>query len=300
MHWPPEKMDYNITKMRSAPRIIASYFHTPTVASQRLFHTVLRAGHLQASPDYRVERRSHPGHDLLFCVAGAGFVRCGERHFAVAADQFAWIDCRQPHAHWADPHTPWELLWLRIDGRPSRIFADALNVKGAPLFGIAGDGKALFAPIFALLHERPLAIDAALHAAVTALVARLFESRQPAIDQKETSDITADRRLHMVLAHMRREPQRHWRVEELAKLAGLSVPHFFRRFRKATGASPMDWIRRERINQAKRRLSESDARIRDIAVELGYSDPFYFSRDFKKLTGLSPRHYRAQERMLTP
>jgi AraC-like DNA-binding protein len=61
----------------------------------------------------------------------------------------------------------------------------------------------------------------------------------------------------------------------------------------------VDWLRRERINRAKRRLGEGEDRIRAIAAELGYGDPFYFSRDFKKLTGLSPRRYREQERILT-
>jgi AraC-like DNA-binding protein len=282
------------------PRILASYFHTPVVASQRLFHTVLRAGHMQASPSYRVERRSYPGHDLLLCVAGAGSVRCGEKVFAVAAGQLAWIDCRQPHAHWADSRTPWELLWLRIDGRPSRLFADALNVREGPVFACPGDGRNFLTPIFALLRERPLAIDAALHVAVTSLTAALFETRQPAAaDQGKLLEAPADRKLHAVLARLRREYGRSWKVEELARLAGLSVPHFYRRFRKATGSSPIDWIRRERANQAKRRLTESEEPVRHIATALGYGDPFYFSRDFKKLTGLSPRQYRERERMPT-
>ena len=283
-----------------APRVLVSHFHTPAGESARLFHTVLRAGHMQASPDYRVERRACPGHDLLFCVAGAGSVRCADRAFVVSPGQLAWIDGRQPHAHWADPRQPWELLWLRIDGRPSRLFAEALNVREAPLFNLAGDSRDIFSAIFALLRERPLGIDAALHAAVTGIAARLFESRQLVSgDAAVVAEGPADGRLREVLQHMRREYWRHWKIEELARLAHMSAPHFFRRFRKATGSSPVDWLRRERINQAKRRLSEGEARVRAIAAELGYGDPFYFSRDFKKLTGLSPRRYREQERMLT-
>ncbi|HXS06028.1 MAG TPA: AraC family transcriptional regulator [Rhizomicrobium sp.] len=286
--------------VRPAPRSLVSHFHTPAGDSARLFHTVLRAGHMQASADYCVERRASPGHDLLFCVEGAGSVRCADKMFVVAPGQLAWIDGRQPHAHWADPRRPWELLWLRIDGRPSRLFAEALNAREAPLFNLASDIRDDFAAIFALLRARPLGIDAALHAAVTSIAARLFESRQLACGNEAViPEGPADGSLHEVLRHMRREYWRHWKIEELARLGQMSAPHFFRRFRKATGSSPVDWLRRERINQAKRRLSEGEDRIRAIAAELGYSDPFYFSRDFKKLTGLSPRRYRQQERMLT-
>ena len=293
-------MDYTIIMIGRLPRILASYFHTPGGESSRLFHTVLRAGHMQASPEYRVERTSYPGHDLLYCVAGAGWVRCADKVFAVSPGQLAWIDGRQPHAHWADPQKPWELLWLRIDGRPSRLFSEALHVREAPLFAVPDDTRNSFATIFALLGERSLTVDAGLHAAISVLMARLFESLQPvSAHQDATAGGTADSRLHDVLQRMRREYRRPWKVEELARMAGLSVPHFFRRFRKATGSSPVDWLRRERINQAKRLLSDSDDSIRDIAAELGFGDPFYFSRDFKKLTGLAPRKYREQERMLT-
>jgi AraC-like DNA-binding protein len=283
-------MDYTIVM----PGEHASYFHTPSAVSRRLFHTVLRAGHLQTAPDYAVERLAYPGHDLLLCLGGRGFVRVGGKIFPVAAGQLAWIDCHAPHAHWADADAPWELFWLRADGRQTLGCALALNVDEQPLFDL-GDNKtaaAIFENIFALLRQRPLALDAALHAAMASLIALLFAAR---LGQPARPEPAADLKLHAVLARMRRNVRYAWRVEELAALAGLSVPHFFRRFRKATGTTPLDWLRRERINEAKRRLSQSKEPIRTIAEELGYGDQFYFSRDFKKLAGLSPRHYRRQE-----
>jgi AraC-like DNA-binding protein len=283
-------MDYTITMSG----VRASHFHTPSALSQRLFHTVLRAGHLETAPDYAVERLSRPGHDLLLCLRGRGFVRVGGKTFPAAAGQMAWIDCRAPHAHWADAGAPWELYWLRADGKQTRACAQALNVNAQPLFDLRGtdDAVAIFEQIFVLLHDRPLALDAALHAAMAGLIAHLFEARLAIPAKREPM---GDPKLHAVLARMRRDVSRPWRVEELAALAGSSVPHFFRRFRKATGATPLDWLRRERISEAKRRLSQSKDPIGAIAEELGYGDQFYFSRDFKKLVGLSPRHYRRQE-----
>jgi AraC-like DNA-binding protein len=283
-------MDYAI--IMSGIRV--SHFHTPSALSQRLFHTVLRAGHLETAPDYAVERLSRPGHDLLLCLSGHGFVRVGGKTFPVAAGQLAWIDCRAPHAHWADAGAPWELYWLRADGKQTRACARALNVGEQPLFDLRGtdDAVAVFEQIFVLLRDRPLALDAALHGAMANLIALMFAARLGAPARPEPA---GDLKLHAVLARMRRDVRHTWRVQELAALAGSSVPHFFRRFRKATGATPLDWLRRERISEAKRRLSQSKDPIRAIAEQLGYGDQFYFSRDFKKLVGLSPRHYRRQE-----
>jgi AraC-like DNA-binding protein len=275
--------------------ILASYFHTPSRASQRVFHTVLRAGHIEAAPDYAVERASYPGHDLLLCLRGQGFVRVGGKIFPVAEGQLAWIDCRGPHAHWADRADPWELCWLRADGKRTGAWALALGVRGEPVFDLQGTklAQTVFKRIFALLRERPSALDAALHAAMADLIVIVLAARLDAAPRPAPA--RGDLKLHAVLARMRREFRRSWRVEELAALAGSSVPHFFRRFRKVTGSTPLDWLRRERISEAKKNLSQSRQTIRAIAEDLGYSDQFYFSRDFKKLVGLSPRRYRQQE-----
>jgi AraC-like DNA-binding protein len=80
-------------------------------------------------------------------------------------------------------------------------------------------------------------------------------------------------------------------------MAGMSVSSFHRQFKAATGTSPIDWLKRERINQAKKRLLETDDTIGAIADETGYYDQFYFSKDFKRMTKLSPTEYRQRERL---
>jgi AraC-like DNA-binding protein len=285
-------MDYTLIVSN---RPLISHFHTPDASSQRLFHTVLRAGHLKTAPDYAVERASYRGHDLILCLAGRGFVRSGGKSFAVMPGQMVWIDCRLPHAHWADPGAPWELFWLRAGGKATGASASALKVVSQPVFELHDRGAAMaqFERVFALLAARPLALDAALHAAMAELIALLFQARlaEPLCHEPDEADL----RLNALITRMRYETDRAWRVKELAALAGLSAPHFYRRFRKATGSTPVDWLRHQRINDAKQRLSQSRASIRVIAEELGYRDPFYFSRDFKKLVGLSPRDWRRQE-----
>ena len=77
-------------------------------------------------------------------------------------------------------------------------------------------------------------------------------------------------------------------------LTSLSVPHFSRRFRQVFHAAPIDWLRRERITHAKRRLLESGDSIKEVAEQVGYHDAFYFSREFKRYTGSSPSDCRRQ------
>jgi AraC-like DNA-binding protein len=51
----------------------------------------------------------------------------------------------------------------------------------------------------------------------------------------------------------------------------------------------------EDVDYAKRRLTESRDAIEEVAIQVGYRDRFFFSRDFKKLTGYSPREFRRRE-----
>jgi ABC-type Fe3+-hydroxamate transport system substrate-binding protein len=83
-------------------------------------------------------------------------------------------------------------------------------------------------------------------------------------------------------------------VEQLAAAAYISPKYFVDLFKKTYGQSAMDFLTDLRINRAKRYLTETDYRLREIAQRVGYSDEFYFSRKFKKEVGVSPSSFAAQ------
>jgi transcriptional regulator GlxA family with amidase domain len=81
-------------------------------------------------------------------------------------------------------------------------------------------------------------------------------------------------------------------MDEIAKLACLSPRHFNRRFKQATGESPLAYLQKIRIEVAKKRLETTTDSINDITCQIGYEDSSTFRRLFKKHTDLSPRRYR--------
>lgn len=284
---------------RSVPlktEFLVSCYNTPSETVRRLFFVVVRAGHLRSAPDYRIERDHLPGHDLLLCLSGSGFVLSNNRRFKVESSELAWISGYHPHAHWANPADPWELLWIRIDGRAIEETCNILSVLRFPVFSkIPIDAlRREFRRILRLMIRRPLVLDAMLNAAVSEILAMLFENRQaePLESLGGLPEIAAD--VREAFTKMTLYPDRPWRVAELAQFCGLSEPHFYRKFKQATGSTPIDWLRRERINHARRRLLESNDPIKQVAEQVGYSDAFFFSRDFKRYTGVAPKNYRSQ------
>ena len=81
-------------------------------------------------------------------------------------------------------------------------------------------------------------------------------------------------------------------VEDLAVRFGISPRHFVRRFKTATGDSPLQYLQRIRIETAKQKLEKTRQPITEITRHIGYEDPNSFRKLFKKNTGLSPREYR--------
>ena len=81
-------------------------------------------------------------------------------------------------------------------------------------------------------------------------------------------------------------------IEDLARVAYLSVPQMARKFKAFQGMSPMDYVRVYRLRRAHEQLRESSKSIAQIAFDCGFDDPSYFSRQFKASFGFTPSIYR--------
>ena len=81
-------------------------------------------------------------------------------------------------------------------------------------------------------------------------------------------------------------------VEQVAAEIGLGTRTFLRRFKQATGDTPVMYLQRLRAEKPKHLLETTQLTVDDITYEVGYEDSSSFRRLFKKITGLSPGAYR--------
>ena len=87
-------------------------------------------------------------------------------------------------------------------------------------------------------------------------------------------------------------------LAQVARVAGMSESGLLREFKRATGRSPIDYHLRLRIGRACGLLRSSDRAVAEIASDVGFADPGYFSRRFRAAMGVSPREYRRREAAL--
>ena len=117
-------------------------------------------------------------------------------------------------------------------------------------------------------------------------------SDQP-IDRKKLKP--SANRLAVSLDYMMAHLDQPMRISSLCAQVGLSPSRFFELFKNATGDTPLNWFIRARMRRAGELLEKSDLQIKEVAGQVGYNDPFYFSRLFKVVHGMSPTAYRKQK-----
>jgi AraC family transcriptional regulator len=101
-------------------------------------------------------------------------------------------------------------------------------------------------------------------------------------------------KLHRAIATLHAELDSEFSLVRLASEAGMSISHFSRMFRKATGQSPSQYFIHLRMEMARQLLLESDLSVLRVALDVGYTSPSHFAQIFKRHTCITPREYRQQ------
>jgi YesN/AraC family two-component response regulator len=99
-------------------------------------------------------------------------------------------------------------------------------------------------------------------------------------------------RLQLALAYVAKHYLRHIPESEVAIACDMSPSRFCREFKAAFGVTFLEYLCNYRIDKAKRLLANPTMSVTDVAAAVGFTDPSYFTRVFRKQEGLSPTEYR--------
>jgi AraC family transcriptional regulator, arabinose operon regulatory protein len=255
---------------------------------------VTDAGYFPAAKNHLVERpEGAPTTLAILCLEGTGWVQGLGGNERVAAGDFAWLPAGRAHAYGSGARNPWTILWAHFMGDEVPAWEELLCLREPnrpSVLALPEDrlDELALDQVFAAL-ERGFALTN-LVAAAAALRHTLSAVAQLGRDYRDPR--SASERVALSIATLRRDWQRPHALAELATVAKVSVAHYSALFSRQTGFSPIDFIIRLRVKHACRLLDMTSLPIGTIGERTGYQDPYYFTRCFRRVMGVSPRAYR--------
>jgi RpiB/LacA/LacB family sugar-phosphate isomerase len=100
------------------------------------------------------------------------------------------------------------------------------------------------------------------------------------------------RRLQRVFAHVRENITQELAVAEIARVVGMSQYYFSKLFKLSTGTTPHQYVMRQRVERAQELLREGRTPLAEVATHVGFETQSHFTSVFRRLCGVTPKHYR--------
>ena len=255
---------------------------------------VQNTGSQQCAPSYGWGPGVRNHFLLHHIIAGRGVFLCGERRYELkAGDTFLAYPDTTIH-YCADAQDPWEYVWVGFAGLDAADYVAQTDLKKEEPVYYGRDSDELcrlveniYRSYGTATHEN-LAMTAQLYSLLSFLVRTATGSRDR---QRETADCAL-----LAAEYIVNHYETPITVEGLAAYASVSHSSLYRRFMKRFQMSPKRFLLEYRIERACAMLAGTDLSIQEISNSVGFEDPFYFSRAFKEIKGVSPRQYANQKR----
>jgi AraC-like DNA-binding protein len=250
-------------------------------------------GEYPSAPNHYVSRESGVEEAIMICcLSGAGRLRLGDVKHTITRGTILFISPGVPHAYWADEHDPWSIFWIHFGGSLVDEILESYSITPSSPLLYVGDlhkVKASFEDVYACLNYHYS--DTGLFAMSSELF-RLFGSIKVVQGNVEPKRRSAEQKVLGTIAFMQSHLNMALTIRQLAKHSGQSDSYYSHVFKEKTGQSPLNYFIQLKISKACELLDQTSLSVLEISNQLGYSDPYYFSRIFKKVQGVSPRAYR--------
>ncbi|MCB9638882.1 MAG: AraC family transcriptional regulator [Myxococcales bacterium] len=261
-------------------------YKTASQEDRRMGSWVTAVGHY-VSYRYRAPLRARDESLIAYCVQGKGHLHMGTRDYTFGPGDLVLQPAHVPHICSCDPQLGWEVWWILFGGSSPQQLLSAVGLNTtSPILSIGKNTElpSHFAAAYQALESGATSsqLDATQH-----LFLFLFALRR---QQLQHSDEIFQASLQMNYK-MRS-------LDEVVAASGYSKHHFIRLFKQATGITPWAYVLRLKIDRAKVLLLDPRCSIKKVSEEIGIENALYFSRLFRKHTGMSPTEFRQTQRPL--
>jgi len=278
-------------------------FITPTFMLEKLARHPLTKycyptamGYYPRASNHRMRRDRHDDNLLLYCSEGRGRLTAGDWMGDIRPGQIMLLPQGLTHSYEANEEDPWTLYWIHFQGASTGVLMQYLGYREGRPVADAGVSPLLIGAFTSLLEVRRTGystrafINAANHL-------RHLVTQMSMEISAHAGRLQSGFELDHVQAYMLEHIDQPVTLDNLAAVATMSKYHFSKRYKQLTGYSPIKHFLNIKMEHACHLLDSTELGVGEIALRVGYDDPLYFSRLFRKTIGSSPREYRNSMRM---
>lgn len=250
-------------------------------------------GYYPNATGHHMGRNRPRDHLVIYCLAGSGTAELEGRRQTVRAGEALLLREGRRHVYQADRRDPWTIYWVHLGGqRVDDYFDDILGDDDAFVAGVGRHSRLTEGLELLLTTVMRFRVHHQVYAAnllkeVLAFMALM--RRQQGEERNAALDVPRIQAWLQAHLHERIDLQ-----QLVSATSDLSRYHFIREYRRHTGQTPMQAFQHLKISRACYLLDITELGVTEIARDLGYDDPYYFSRLFKKVMGVPPRDYRRE------
>lgn len=224
---------------------------------------------------------------FLYCIKGEGWIIINKKTIKLTPNTAFIIPKNTPHKYGSSANNPWSIYWIHFSGIYASTFYERFSQNKENAVAIAYDESKLIVLkeiITVLENELTEERIEILHFKLINFLSSISYSN--VLENLVTDNIS------LSISFMKTNLNQTMTIEKLANQACYSVSRYSELFKKKTGYSPIQFFIRLKIQKACEYLNFTNLSIKEICKEVGFEDPYYFSRMFKKQIGLSPMQYK--------
>lgn len=232
---------------------------------------------------------------VIYITGGRGYFECERmgRHRVTAGDMMMLFPGVR-HAYRPSRETGWHEYWAGFSGEHAyRLWHNRLFTpeKAVHHIGLNQEIIADYEQIVRLCRQQTPGFQVRLGALVLQLLAHLH-----ATETSSKTDAGDSERVEQARAVMHNHLDRGIEVHEIADEVGVGYSHLLEIFRKYTGLTPYQYFLQLRVHRAKGLLQHPGVSVKEVAAQMNFENQYYFSRIFKKKTGITPSEWRQNVR----
>ncbi len=247
----------------------------------------------KAKDHYTYRKKGLPENFLFYCVDGHGWYKIGDQRYEVGPNEFFILPQNKEHAYGSSEESPWSIYWVHFGGDSLQEFNNTQVVqRHFKPFHIKNNAEmlSLFTKIYKTL-ELGYSIDNLLFANMCLshyVSLFIYNSRHYSVTATDKIDC-----VDSAILHMQEHINENISLNDLSKQYNYSVSRFSNLFKKKTGYAPIDYFVQMKMQKACQQLDFTNESIKNIAFNMGFDDPYYFSKRFRTVIGMSPKKYRS-------